>query len=199
MTDAAAPPLADWLAERRAQGAQRQDPVRFRLIEAMAQRAAGHQGLAAERLAQRLQQLAAAYDAALRQAPPAPAPAERASSTTTGPLGQLVAALAAHAPPEPELRTLRDFRSTWSRLSAERRLTQSLAVVPDNAGPLNSQQLVHRALRLMRELSPGYLDRFVQHVDALLWLDQLNAAGAAPRKNGAADRRRGVPSHGAQI
>lgn len=194
MTETATAPLADWLAERRAQGAQRHDPVRFRLIEAMAQRAAGHHGLAAERLAQRLQQLAAAYDDALRAAAPAAAvaaAARPAAPAPTSPLGQLLAALAAHAPAEPELRTLRDFRSTWSRLSAERRLSQSLAVVPDNAGPLNSQQLVHRALRLMGELSPGYLDHFVQQVDALLWLDQLNAAGAAPRKPAAADRRRG--------
>lgn len=182
----AAPPLADWLAERCAQGAQQRDPVRFRFIEAMARRAAGHRGLAAERLAQRLQQLAAAYDAAPAPVPPAPA-----AVPAPGPLAVLVAELAAQSPPEPELKTLRDFRSTWSRLSAERRLSQSLSVVPDNAGPLNSQQLVHRALRLMRELSPGYLDRFVQQVDALLWLDQLNAAAAAPRKNAGADRRRG--------
>lgn len=183
------PPLADWLAERRAQGAQQRDPVRFRFIEAMARRAAGHRGLAAERLAQRLQQLAAAFDAAAAAAPQ-PASAAPAAARPPGPLAALVAELAQQSPPETELKTLRDFRSTWSRLSAERRLTQSLAVVPDNAGPLNSQQLVHRALRLMRELSPGYLDRFVQHVDALLWLDQLNAAGAAPRKTSAADRRR---------
>lgn len=188
MTEAVHPlPLADWLAERRAQGAQARDPVRFCVIEAMARRAADHRGAAADRLAQRLQQLAAAYDAAPLAAPPyAPA-----SPQAPGPLAALVAELAAQAPAEPELKTLRDFRSTWSRLSAERRLTQSLAVVPDNAGPLNSQQLVHRALRLMRELSPAYLDHFVQHVDALLWLDQLNAVGAAPaRKTAAGERRR---------
>jgi len=76
------------------------------------------------------------------------------------------------------------FRATWDRLSAAQRLTQSLAKVPDNAGPLNSLQLVHRSLALMSELSPEYLHRFLAHVDALLWLEA--ASGDSPR---AAPRR----------
>jgi Protein of unknown function (DUF2894) len=76
------------------------------------------------------------------------------------------------------LKTLSYFRSTWSKLSADRRLTQSLAKVPENAGPLNSQHLVHRSLTLMRDLSPEYLNRFMSYVDALSWLDQANAMGA---------------------
>ena len=77
-----------------------------------------------------------------------------------------------------ELKTLGYFRSTWSRLSAERRLTQSLATVPENAGPLNSHHLVHRSLMLMRELSPEYLHRFMSYVDALLWVDRVNGGNA---------------------
>ena len=38
---------------------------------------------------------------------------------------------------------------------------------------------VHQSLVLMRELSPGYLERFVAHVDALMWLDQLHSSGTA--------------------
>ena len=78
-----------------------------------------------------------------------------------------------------ELKTLSYFSSTWSRLSADRRLTQSLALVPENAGPLNSHQLVHRSLTLMRELSPEYLHRFMSYVDALAWVDQANGGRAA--------------------
>ncbi len=77
-----------------------------------------------------------------------------------------------------ELASLAYFRTTWSRLSAERRLTRSLETVPENAGPLNSHQLVHRALQTMRETSPGYLHRFMTYVDALLWLEQGNAGKA---------------------
>jgi hypothetical protein len=98
-----------------------------------------------------------------------------------------------------ELKTLSYFRSTWSRLSADRRLTQTLAAVPENAGPLNSHHLVHRALMLMRELSPEYLHRFMAHVDALLWLDRANvrsAAGSAetPRAEGPRKSARGKAS-----
>ncbi|RYF44640.1 MAG: DUF2894 domain-containing protein, partial [Comamonadaceae bacterium] len=100
--------------------------------------------------------------------------------------------------------TLGYLRNTWAALSAERRLTQSLATVPGNAGPLNSHHLAHRALTVMREISPGYLSRFVSHVDALLWLDQassapvLASAGAAkvsaPAKTGKAVKRRSSPA-----
>ncbi|MFZ2387771.1 MAG: DUF2894 domain-containing protein, partial [Polaromonas sp.] len=37
-----------------------------------------------------------------------------------------------------------------------------------------SHMLVLRSLALMRKLSPDYLQRFLSHVDTLLWLDQAN-------------------------
>lgn len=84
------------------------------------------------------------------------------------------------ARPVPELATLRRFRGTWSRLSAEERLRQTLAQVPAQAGPLHSLHLAHRALVLMRDVSPQYLQRFVAHVDSLLWLEQVQQAALAP-------------------
>lgn len=185
----------------RAQGQHRADPVRFHLMEALARRAATHQGEARRILDGKLASLAAAYGRNLEKAkgtdgarpaagqPPAGAPAR-------GALAELVDHIARHAPavgggavaaddtlhglaPAPaELKALKFFKSTWSRLSAERRLTQSLAKVPENAGPLNSHHLVHRSLLLMRDLSPEYLNRFMTYVDTLLWVDQLNGAGA---------------------
>ena len=77
----------------------------------------------------------------------------------------------AGAAPKGELATLRRFRGTWSRLSAQQRLRQTLAQVPAQAGPLNSNAVVHRALVLMQEVSPAYLQRFVAYADALLWLE----------------------------
>jgi hypothetical protein len=79
------------------------------------------------------------------------------------------------------LKALAHFRSTWARLSADRRLTQSQALVPENAGPLNSHHLVHRSLTLMRELSPEYLSRFMSYVDALLWIDTAGGERKPPR------------------
>lgn len=184
------------------------DPVRFRLIEALARRTATHRGEARRILDDKLAALLAAYGDDLEKARcadgSAATPPEK-DPTRRGPLAALVEHAARHgAPPGPcqtagdaapglagfaELRALAYFKTTWSRLSADRRLTQALANVPENAGPLNSQHLVHRSLSLMRELSPEYLTRFMTYVDALLWLDQRNAASAlaaadSPRTEG---------------
>jgi hypothetical protein len=68
------------------------------------------------------------------------------------------------------------FRNTWSRLSTEQQLTQTLAQAPENAGPMNSQNLVLSALKLMRDCSPDYLQGFMSYVDTLIWLEQASAA-----------------------
>ena len=86
--------------------------------------------------------------------------------------------------PVAELKSLRYFRSTWSRLSLEQQLSRALAQAPDNAGPLNSHFLVLQALIRMRDIAPSYLEGFVAHAQALLWLEQ-------------ADGGRGVASRGA--
>lgn len=80
----------------------------------------------------------------------------------------------------PELPILDYFRETWSRFSTEKHFRQSLAQVPDNAGPLNSHSLVHRSLALMRERSPGYLRQFLSYVDALSCMEQLAGPVASP-------------------
>ena len=54
----------------------------------------------------------------------------------------------------PELPLLDVYRDIWAKVSANRQLRQSEQQVPDNAGPLNSNNLVHRSLALMRQLSP---------------------------------------------
>lgn len=208
-TPASADPQAT-LDAWRAGGAHRADPVRFQLLEALARRAARHEGPARDLLDARLAQLMAAYADVVAGAPPRLAtPATPATPMARGALGRLVDELGRHepAPPAseaaratpmphpagpPELKALRQFRRTWSRLHADQRLTQAQAQVPDQAGPLNSYHLVHRSLALMRELAPDYLHRFVSYVDTLLWLDQAQGgaftAGTAradgPKKPG---------------
>jgi hypothetical protein len=86
-----------------------------------------------------------------------------------------------------ELKTLRDFRDTWTRLRVDRQLSRSQDKAPENPGPLNSHLLVLRALRRMQDISPAYLERFVGHVEALMWLDQAGVRSAAqPAKPGRA-------------
>jgi hypothetical protein len=200
----------------RASGDHRRDPVRFRFIEALARRSGAQHGEARRILDDKVRELLAAYAEDLDKIPCAQGTlsAVQKGPSPRGPLAELVDAVARAAPAQGdsaaasaavpglssasphELKTLSYFRSTWSRLSADRRLTQTLAAVPENAGPLNSHQLVHRALTLMRELSPAYLHRFMSHVDALLWLDRANAGSAsagtqAPRVEGQRKSARG--------
>lgn len=182
----------------RARGDDRFDPVRFRFIEAMAQRAAAHEGEARRLLDARLASLMASYRADLDKAASETQAPETAQPDNA--LAELMAHIARLAPlpprsdaaatdgdtvpslsTAPELKTLSYFRGTWSKLAADQRVTQSLAQVPKNAGPLNTQHLVQRALTLMRDLSPQYLQRFMVHVDALLWIEQANAAAEAAR------------------
>jgi hypothetical protein len=174
--------VAATLAAWRERGAHRHDPVRFHVIEAMARRAAAHQGEARRVIEARLAELVAAYRESIGKAGQAAATPDNA--TQRSPLSALVDALGRPATPHegrgaapaapPELKTLSRFRSTWARLSADQRLTRSFAKVPENAGPLNSHHLVHRSLTLMRDLSPEYLQRFLSYVDTLQWLDQAN-------------------------
>jgi hypothetical protein len=194
-------PLA-MLAAWRMRSEHRVDPVRFRFMEALARRAAPHHGEARRILDAKLAPLLAAYGDRLEEAQRTGSPAavggagaKQQAPSARGPLAELVDHIARHAAalgdgaaangvvpglaPAPELKTLSYFKSTWSRLSADRRLTQSLAKVPENAGPLNSHHLVHRSLLLMRELSPEYLNRFMTYVDTLLWVDQVSAGSAS--------------------
>lgn len=83
---------------------------------------------------------------------------------------------------EPPADVIDYFRDVWSRVSTERQLRQSLEQVPGNAGPLNSNSLVYRALTLMRELSPDYLQRFMAYADTLSWMAQMSGAPAMPGK-----------------
>ncbi|WIH04150.1 DUF2894 domain-containing protein [Xanthomonas translucens pv. graminis] len=121
------------------------------------------------------------------------------TASARSPLGDLLQRFAsgaphdAHAaanamPPQPaQLPALDDARRLWTELRSRSQLRQSLQQAPSDAGPLNSGVLVHRALALMRSLSPGYLQHFLAYVDALSWLQQLHDAGAlaTPQKPGA--------------
>ena len=173
--------------------------VRALRIEALERRAAGQPDAVRRVLDARLAALAAGCQQAeaAHVAHTARAEAAAPSAPQRGALGLLADALAhqSHgemAPSAPrELKALYRFRGTWARLSAEQRLHQALAQVPPQAGPLNSHHLVHRALVLMRETSPAYLQRFVAQVDALLSLDQMQAVPLPTRgKAGRSQRRK---------
>lgn len=184
----------------RARGQDRMDPVHFRFIEALARRTQAQRGEARRILDHRLARLLAAYRARLEDAgaqgtgTTRAEPVKKDDPAHRGALAELLEHVAHLVPahedagaagdgvprlaPSAELKTLSYFRSTWSRLSADRWLTQSLAKMPENAGPLHSHHLVHRSLTLMRQLSPEYLNRFMAYVDGLSWVEQLHAGSA---------------------
>jgi hypothetical protein len=119
-------------------------------------------------------------------------------SGATGRTEATRAALSHAAAPAP-LKSLAAFKSTWSRLRAEQRLRQALAQVPPRAGPMNSSQVMNRALQAMHTLSPAYLDAFMAHVDTLLWLEQASGGGASTaRTKMPADSRRKPASRAAR-
>lgn len=178
------------LAAWRESGADRIDPVRFRLLEALARRSSNQHGEARELLGARLAHLVAAYGDALTHAAPR---ADRPAKPDASPLGGLVAYIAARSSasalppvagaqrgPEPAPALIDYFRDSWARVSADRQLREALDSVPANAGPLNTNHLVHGALALMRDVSPGYFQRFLSYVDGLAWLEQMNPGAVTP-------------------
>jgi hypothetical protein len=173
----------------REQGADRLDPVRFHRLDALEKRAAAFDGDARALLDARLATLLEGFAQIVARAGEAAAASETAQASAQAPargaLGGLVEQLARDAQADrrgvdPEL--IDYFRTMWSKVRTEQQYRQSLDQVPRNAGPLNSNSLVHRSLATMRELSPEYLQQFMSYIDALAWLEVLAGGGAQPDK-----------------
>ncbi|OXI66619.1 hypothetical protein CFB81_17890 [Burkholderia sp. AU28863] len=173
----------------REQGADRLDPVRFHRIDALEKRAAVLDGDARALVDARLATLIEGFAEIVARAGEAEATRETveaaAGAPARGALAALVAGLGRDAQADrrgidPEL--VDYFRAMWSKVRTEQQYRQSLDQVPRNAGPLNSNSLVHRSLATMRELSPEYLQQFLSYVDALAWLEDLAGGGTQPEK-----------------
>lgn len=178
----------------REQQADRLFPMRFRFLDALERRAAGHDGEARRLLDERVSSLLSAYAEDLATMSAVAQVSAKPREPQRGPLDELLHHIASNTSARegdgqtfgvkggssalPVLPALEDFRKTWSLVRSESRLRQSLAFEPTNAGPLNSAALVHRSIALMRELSPGYLQHFLAYVDDLSWLEQIGAGVA---------------------
>ncbi|CAA9355439.1 MAG: hypothetical protein AVDCRST_MAG71-3028 [uncultured Lysobacter sp.] len=174
----------------RQQGADRMDIVRFARIDALARRAADEHGAIRCLLDARLAELVDRYasDLAARNderpdrhvAPAAHAPsaiailldhlarqssARDASATDT--TGTETSAVD----------TLDAVRRLCTHARSDSQLRQALEQAPENAGPLNSTRLVHRALTLMRDVSPEYLQPLMAYIDTLAWLENMKLQG----------------------
>ena len=179
-------PAAQVLLALRQAGAQRVDPVRLRYLEVLAQRMQSAPPAVQQVLQARWETASAALQQRCPQVPPGPPPVAAALPLrdTVRPLAQLnqylrgasqdAGAASASGVPDgdaSELRSLRVFRASWSRIAAVDRIEAAVTRGPENAGPLNSHSLVLRSLALMRGVSPDYLRRFLSQVETLMWLE----------------------------
>ncbi|KRG62437.1 hypothetical protein ABB26_16535 [Stenotrophomonas humi] len=191
MQSNAATPQARLNAWRKA-GADRVDPLRFGLMRALADRAERHDGLVRQQLDARLSALADAYAEVIAERTPAAAPITPADSPLRALLQQLDAVPLQYALPLHASSTgmaqerdsnvaneaalmpaLDEFQQLWSRIRIESLLRQCLDSLPEDAGPLHSSVLTYRAMALMQDISPDYLQHFIAYVDVLTWMDQL--------------------------
>lgn len=180
----------DLLASWRTRHAGQPLPIALHLIEALATRAAAHDGQARAVLDARLAALLDAPAARPARAGRGKRTAKTAEVAPRSALAGLLQRLAEHGPGKaapvaatalpkafPELPALDEFRRTWAKVRTDSQLRQSLVASSEDAGPLNSAVLVNRAIHLMRDAAPGYLQHFVAYVDALSWMEQLQGAG----------------------
>lgn len=72
-----------------------------------------------------------------------------------------------------ELKSIRSMRESWNKVNSPKVVDLSIKKGPENAGPLNQENLGLKSLAAMRELSPQYLNRFVTYTDTLLWLQLI--------------------------
>ena len=191
-------------------GAPQREPLRFHHVSALARRTAALAGPVRQLLDTRLaaaladlQQRLSVADTRTPTTPATPATPDAASNAAPmpGPLASLLRSPSAadRAGLPPELRAVQRFASTWAQLRVDQQLRRSLTRQPDNAGPLNSQRLMLQTLQQLRGLSPAYLQRFMAHAEALLWLQDSSAVSTTnPGKRTDAERprrpvRRGKP------
>lgn len=169
------------LQSLRSTDAQRFDPARFHYLEVLSRRASTATGALQPILQAKLDTALADYSQRMGQAQDLRRTGAQAlPNNGLEALAELnhyirhTTQQGHHHGPRPELKSVRGFREVWSKIAAIDHMDQAMVRGPENAGPLNPHMLVLRSLALMRQLSPDYLQRFLSHVDSLLWLDQDN-------------------------
>ena len=195
-TEAIEVALTTW----RAQTAPSLPATQVFFIEALARRAAMHEGETRQHLNQKLLLALAAStphspDAAAPSTTPEAAPStDTAINALTALRQQLEAQATTPARTAWRTENATSLRATWSAMHAQQRVTHALASKPPQAGPLNSEQLVHRALLMMREVSPDYLRHLVATIDTLSWAEQLQGRGGPVGSPMASSTSRGKPT-----
>lgn len=193
------------IEELRRSGADQVDPVRFRYLEALAQRLAANH-LQHTRHWQKLVQAVSEFQAkcelanqaaqpdeprqpsplaallaVLNQAPESPATDPRSA------LEQLVFGAAAegfgaaHHPATTgtlqPLKAMARVKADHDAHALQDRIRHAIEQTPKDAGPMNAHRLVSRAMAEMQRLSPEYLNRFANYTNTLMALERLGRKG----------------------
>lgn len=93
------------------------------------------------------------------------------------------------APPPVTLRSRQKLRRLQASQSTHQIVNRAIRERPQSPGPLNPQMLALRALTTMQALSPAYLNRFVDLMDTLRWLEHADHK-TAPNKAAKKTRRK---------
>jgi hypothetical protein len=158
------------------------EPDRWRLLSGLRTRAASTEGVMRQVLWQRFVRLGQETLDRL-SAVAGSEPAERSALASAvqkqrSDLAGLLAPLEQASDGSHVLKAVEGLRDTWAKRDMETRVSVAIETLPDDCGPLNSRALVTRSLKAMEELSPAYLERFVNYVDTLLWLQAAASRGA---------------------
>jgi hypothetical protein len=181
-----APALPD-LDAMRAAGAARVDAVGWHYIETLASRTQAQSGPARVLLHAKLQEALQRFNARMTteaqpQGHPEPLPSPLA--TLLQDMGPKTAPPGSGKPAgwPSENPRIQAFKKQLNKISVQKQVTQAMAQAPQNAGPINSHMLVLRSLGLMRDISPDYLNRFMAHVDTLLYLEEAGKGKLTPKR-----------------
>jgi hypothetical protein len=159
--------------------AQKADPVRRRILLALARRVATQPpGVLRDELVVKLR---------ARASRPHVQQPVRASAMIANPLADLLSQLQTNA--GQELRQVRIHESTWRRLKIASHIAEVSAPVPLHLGPLNSQVLASRALQQLKSLAPDYLHRLLTQMDTIAALAPLRADIEPDRPPGAVSKK----------
>ncbi len=201
MSEALPHTLEALLGSLRTAGAAHRDAVGWHYIEVLAERARTHTGVTRQLLHDKLERALHDQQARLDSAAP---PAPLADTAGPSPLAVLLRDMAGQTPASAAATTaaapsagwrgesphVRQFRKQLRKISVQKQVTQAIAQAPLNAGPINSHMLVLRALGLMQDISPDYLNRFMTHLDTLLCLEDAEKARLQAPKSRAAGKPR---------
>lgn len=182
------------LATLRQAGAARVDAVGWHYIEVLAERSRSVPGPAQTLLNHKLHRMLGEFNARMNPENARCEDVARGSTVSPSPLALLLQEMSPQATTQPEggvgstkpwrgeSPRVQQFRKQLRKISVQKQVSRAIAQAPQNAGPINSHMLVLRALGLMRDIAPDYLNRFMTHLDTLLCLEEAEKARSSTRK-----------------